>query len=365
MSPPRQTADPTETLLSKSKLHEKYLCDYVLNVSTGCRHGCVWCYVPGTPNIRARKQMLHDEVGVTHPQEEWGDYVLYREHLPADLPGTVERKRKWKHTEKGQGIIGISFHTDAYMDEKAAGLATQAVRILTDRGRHVRVLTRAPMNAATHPIRRGPAGRVTLRGEDALANAGDKLTVGASINSLDNGEVTALERNAPPVEARLAGLERLKEAGVQVFVSMSPTYPTQDRADLRELMERIAELDPAVVFHEPINPRGNNFELTVAAAEAAGEIELARALTEIQSPSAWREYACSHFRMVQELGKELDLPVHLWPDKGLVKSCSGAQKEWLQAWRERQSPEDFAGRETPSSQMPEPPAEHTTQQKIV
>jgi DNA repair photolyase len=356
----RQTKDPTKTLLSKSDLHEKYLCDYVLNIGTGCRHGCVWCYVPGTPNIRARQEMLKEEVGVEDSQEEWGDYVLYRTQIPAELPGTVDRKRKWKETDKGLGTVGISFHTDAYMDAAAAELATQAVRILTDRGHHVRVLTRAPMNAATHPIRRDPAGRVTLRGEDALANAGNKLTVGASINSLNNGEVTAIERNAPPVEARIQGLKRLDEAGVQTYVSMSPTYPTQDKSDLRALMKRLDELDPSVIFHEPINPRGDNFELTVAAAEKAGEIELAKALTEIQSPSAWAEYACNHYRWVQELGDEMGLPVHLWPDKALVKQVSDKRQQWLQKWRDRQPPEEFANRETPSNSMPTlPPVQQT------
>lgn len=356
----RQTTDPTKTLLSKSDLNQKYLCDYVLNIGTGCRHGCVWCYVPGTPNIRARQEMLKEEVGVEDGQKEWGQYVLYRTQIPAELPGTVERKRKWKETEQGLGVVGISFHTDAYMDSTAATLATQAVRILTDRGHHVRVLTRAPMNAATHPIRRDPAGRVTLRGEEALANAGDKLTVGASINSLNNGEVTAIERNAPPVEARIQGLKRLNEAGVQTYVSMSPTYPTQDKEDLRELMERLSTLDPSVIFHEPINPRGDNFGLTVAAAEKAGEMELAEALTEIQSPTAWEEYACNHYRWVQELGEELDLPVHLWPDKSLVKQAGGERKRWLQEWRDRQPPEEFAGRETPSDSMPAlPPVQQT------
>lgn len=357
---PRQGPDPTKALLSKSDLHEKYLCDMIVNVGTGCRHGCVWCYVPGTPNIRARQKMLNEEIGVTDAQKEWGDYVLYRHQIPEELPGIVDRKRKWKTTDKGLGIIGISFHTDAYMDSTAANLATQAVRILTDRGRHVRVLTRAPMNAATHPIRRDSAGRVTVRGEDALARAGDKLTIGASINSLNSNEVTAIERNAPPVEARLRGLERLNNAGIQTYVSMSPTYPTQSKDDLRRLMKRLEAVNPSVIFHEPINPRGNNFDLTVAAAEQAGETDLAHTLTEIQSPSAWQKYACKHFRWVQELGEELDLPVHLWPDKALVNQCSGNQKKWLQAWRNRQPPENFAGRETPNEPMPKLPATQQT-----
>jgi len=353
--------DPTKAVLSKSKLHKKHLCDYVLNIGTGCRHGCVFCYVPGTPNISMRQKMLKEEAGVEDAQKEWGQYVLYRSHIPSVLPGKVDRKRKWKHTDKGLGVVGISFHTDAYMDQRAANLATQAVRILSDREKYVRVLTRSPLNPATHPIRRDPSGKVTVRGKDALSNAGEYLTVGASINSLDNNEVTAIERNAPPVSARLRGLKKLNEEGIQTFVSMSPTYPTQDKQDIRNLMEKLAELDPGVIFHEPINPRGDNFELTVAAAEEAGEIELARSLTEIQSGPAWKDYALKHFKWVQELGEEMDLPVHLWPDKDLVGLCSGREKEWLQAWRDRQSPEEFAGRDTPNEPMPDIPPSSTQQ----
>jgi DNA repair photolyase len=216
------------------------------------------------------------------------------------------------------------------------------------------------MNAATHPIRRDTAGRVTLRGEDALAKAGNKLTIGASINSLNSNEVTALEQNAPPIQARIQGLKRLNKAGIKTFVSMGPTYPTQSKSDLKELLNRLSTINPSVIFHEPLNPRGNNFDLTVAAAEKAGEIELAKALTEIQSPKAWKEYACKHYRWVQELGNELDLPVHLWPDRSLVKQCCGERKEWLQAWRKRQPPEDFAGRATPSAPLPQLPSVQQT-----
>ncbi|MFB6198381.1 MAG: radical SAM protein, partial [Halobacteriaceae archaeon] len=47
-------ADPTKTVLSESKLHKKSLCDYVINVATGCRHGCKFCYVPSTPAVDSR-----------------------------------------------------------------------------------------------------------------------------------------------------------------------------------------------------------------------------------------------------------------------------------------------------------------------
>lgn len=356
MSQVRTAEDPTKAILSKSGLDGKYLCDYVINVATGCRHGCQFCYVPGTPNIRTRGAMLNEHADVEDYQSEWGDYVLYRDHLPAELPGKVERKRVWECSDAGLGVVGLSFHTDCFMDRRAADLAVQAVRILTDRGHHVRVLTRAPLNAATMPIRRDPAGRVVMRGTDALANAGDRLTVGASINSLDSEHVAAIERRAPPIEARLAGLQRLADAGVQVYVSMSPTYPTMGRADLRALLERLAGLEPAVVFHEPINPRGKNYNMTVRAARQAGQDDLADALKSITGASAWADYAVSHFRQVQELGAELDLPVHLWPDKDLLNHVDDDHRRWLQAWRDRQPPEDFAGRQLPEGDMPALPA---------
>ena len=41
--------DPTKALLSESALSDHGVCDYVVNVATGCRHGCAFCYVPSTP----------------------------------------------------------------------------------------------------------------------------------------------------------------------------------------------------------------------------------------------------------------------------------------------------------------------------
>ncbi len=75
----RTGEDPTKAILSESGLNSKHLCDYVVNVATGCRHGCKFCYVPSTPNIRTRPDMLKEEVDVENGQKEWGKYVLYRE----------------------------------------------------------------------------------------------------------------------------------------------------------------------------------------------------------------------------------------------------------------------------------------------
>ncbi len=340
--------DPTKAVLSESALNKKYLCDYVVNVATGCRHGCRFCYVPSSPQIRTRAEMLKDEADVDNPQKEWGSYLLHRPEETADkLAGKLENKRTWKDTSGGRGIVALSFSTDCYQDAHSATVTRGCIEALTTHDRpdgkpiHVRILTRNPTLA--------------LQDLDAYLEAEDRITIGSSIPSLNDDHVNAIEPQAPLPTHRLRSLQEFADAGVNTYVSMSPTYPTQDKDDLRTQMQRFAELDPDVIFHEPINSRGGNFRMTVEAAREAGEEELARELDRISSREAWAEYAVQQLRWVQELGEELDLPVHLWPDKELTKVTRGGTQQWVEAWRSRESPEDFAGRPDPAKEMPELP----------
>lgn len=330
--------DPTKAILSESSLEKKFLCDYVINVATGCRHGCKFCYVPSTPNIRARPDMLAEEAGVENSQKEWGTYVLYRDGLAERLDDHLERKRKWKTTEKGCGIVGISFSTDCYMDGRAGRITRDVVEVLADHERYARVLTRNPILA--------------LQDKHVFEDAGEYVTIGTSIPSLRTEEVDAIEPRAPAPEHRLRGLKEFSEEGVRTFVSVSPTYPTMGRDSIRELLETVSECDPDVVFHEPINPRAGNFDMCVRAARDEGECELAEELERLRDTDHWVEYAVRQFRDVQEIGAELGLPVHLWPDTELVKRAQSGVSEWLLEWRERQSPEDFARRESPQGDPP-------------
>jgi len=312
--------DPTETILSQSSLKEKYLCDYVINVASGCIHGCEFCYVPATPNIKFRGDMLKEEAGVDDGQEEWGEYALYRDDIPEEIDGLLDRKRTWNQSRGGQGIVGISYSTDCYMDRRAGEITRAVVDSLARHNRYARVQTRNPVLAA--------------QDLDVYIQHPEYVTVGSSINSLNAEAISAIEPNAPLVDQRLRGLKRFSEAGVRTFVSMSPTYPTMTKSDLKELLCEISRVDPDVIFHEPINPRGANFELMVEA--------------------TWIDYACQHFQWVQELGEELDLPIHLWPDKQLCSAVGGERERWLRGWRQRQSVEDFANRPDPAI-TPRPP----------
>lgn len=334
--------DPTKAVLSKSGLHKKHLCDYVINVATGCRHGCKFCYVPSTPAVRTRPEMLKEHADVDNAQQEWGQYVLYRDDLGDRLDGILDRKRTWKTTEHGCGIVGISFATDCYMDGRAGKITRDVIQALAKHKQYARILTRNPILA--------------LQDADVFRDAGEYVTIGSSIPCMDAGQVRAIEPRAPAPEHRLRGLEEFNEMGIQTYVSMSPTYPTQDADDIRRQLETIASCNPDVVFHEPINPRGGNFAMTVEAAREAGELELASALESLRDRETWLEYSLTQFAAVQQAGADLDLPVHLWPDEQHLKHTEGEIQEWMTAWRERQSPEAFAGRDTPDTPMPEVPS---------
>lgn len=326
---------PSQTALSESALEKKALCDYVVNVADGCSHGCRFCYVPSTPGVRMDPGGKFEDAGVENVRDEWGDYVLYREDLPQNLADDCQRLLRndnWRRTRRGQGVVGISFATDCYMDARTAEITEWAVRILAGHQRPVRILTRNPKLAAD------------LHGEllGALGMQG-LVTVGSSIPSIREDEVAAIEANAPPIKRRLEGLRSLERQGIPVYVSMSPTYPTHDKEAIRETMAAIDDhVSPTVIFHEPINPRGGNFDACVEGSRDAGEGDLADALETVRVGEEWKHYAVRQLRWVQELGEEMDLPVHLWPDDRLLdEHGSAATVEWCEAWRQRQSPEEI------------------------
>jgi DNA repair photolyase len=271
--------------------------------------------------------MLKHEVEVESGQKEWGSYLLYRDDLPERLSRKLARKRKWKSTDDGRGVVMISSGTDCYQDRRAAQITRGCVIELVNHGKPVRILTRSP---------------AVVRDIDVFKAADGLVTVGSSIPCLDDEQVRAIEPGAPAPSARLNALEEISNAGVPVYVSMSPTYPTQDRDNLRNLLRTFKErLDPDVVFHEPINPRGGNFGMTVQAARDAGQEELATELEKLQDRDHWVEYSIEQLTAVEEIGDELDVPIHLWPDKQLIKHAGDLEDHFREEREKVDSPEDY------------------------
>lgn len=341
-----QETSPSQTAISESNLNEKGLCDYVVNVADGCRHGCQFCYVPSMPAIWGDPGDKFAEAGIEEPADEWGDYALYRDDVVENTARDCQRllPENWNTTERGQGVVGISFGTDCYMDKRAGELTRGVVETLVGHDRTARILTRNPKLLAD------------LHGEFYESLPMENITVGSSIPSTDKFEVAAIEPAAPSLHQRIQGMESLRN--IPTFVSMSPTYPTQDYSDLEDTLEHIhRRIRPSVVFHEPINPRSGNIEKCIQQARESGQETLARELERITDREAWRLYALQQLRDVQVAAKRVGQRVHLWPDKDLVKNApTSSQREWCRAWRERPSPErigDGPHCEEPYPEVPE------------
>jgi len=331
----RVNTDPSEATVSSSQLHKKSLCDHVLNVATGCRHGCKFCYVPTTPGYETREKLLNEQVGVDDRQQEWGSYLLYRDDVPERLHTELKTgpDLQLEETDRGRGVVMLSSGTDPYQDRRAAQISRGVIHELTSHGIPVRVLTRSS---------------IVVQDVDLFLESGDAVKVGSSIPSFDREMVNALEPGAPPPLTRWQTLDMLQLEGVSVFISMSPTYPTMDEHGLHRLLTRAIALQPSVVFHEPINPRGQNFEMMVEALEDAGLSDAADEFYRLQDPSEWVEYALKHLNWAQQKTKELDgPPVHSWPDRDLLSATKGELRDQLAAMRQAPSPESFSGEEPP------------------
>ena len=228
--------------LQQSKLNKKGLCDYVVNVASGCLHGCTFCYVPSTPAIRTRKVHLLEK-GVVDPQGSWGEYLLVREDIPKQLDGILSRKKVWHSTPSGKGVVLLCSGTDPYQNIRVAGITRQVVESLVRHGKRVRILTRSPL---------------WINDLDLLVNP--LVTVGMSLPPLNDEWSRQIEPHAPLPSDRLQALHQGRKAGCRLYVAMAPTPPSSvmGKDDFYRHFEAIAPLEPETIFWEPINARGSN-----------------------------------------------------------------------------------------------------------
>ena len=233
----------TETVacpLQESALRKKGLCDYVINIASGCLHGCTFCYVPSTPAIRTRQTLLNDK-GVENPQMDWGKYLFLRDRIPEQLSDILSRKRKWKNTDSGKGVILLCSGTDPYQNKQTALLTRHIVEILIKYNKRVRILTRSPL---------------WEKDLDILAHP--NITIGMSLPHFDDSLSRLVEPSAPPPSARFKALLAGQKAGCRLYIAAAPTPPNLQEQDFKQYLEKIVGLEPEVIFWEPINARGTN-----------------------------------------------------------------------------------------------------------
>lgn len=305
--------------LQESALSKKGLCDYVINVASGCLHGCTFCYVPSTPVIRARKSHLEDN-GVSDPQMSWGSYLLIREGVPEKLEDKLSRKRTWHETPSGKGVVLLCSGTDPYQNLEVASITRNIVKILLKYGKRVRILTRSPL---------------WTQDVDILSNP--NVIVGMSIPYLDDNLSRQIEPNSPLPSDRYKALMQGSQQGCRVYVAIAPTPPMMQVKDFVQHLEQLVEINPEVLFWEPINARGSNGKRMLAAG-----LEFTKSVMNKQS---WVDYFVQQWGDIEQAAKQVGCldRLHIWADQELRGFVN---QQVLEYWWYRPTVEKWGADET-------------------
>ena len=302
--------------IERNNFKFKSLSSWAFNIAVGCGHACRFCYVPSASTIKQGPALAG--YGVSDPDAQWGEYALLR---PFDEKVFMASLKKAEQTDPGtlnsdgnRAVIYCST-TDAYQvfrgstQEKQKLLSASArtiVRrslelILKHSTLNVRILTRSPMAEKDFEL---------------FKEFGNRLLFGMSLPTLDNALAKIYEPKAPAPSQRLRTLQKARDAGLNVYVAVAPTYPECGEDDLRKTLTAVAKLKPCTIYHEPINIRAENVERIAVHARSLN-VKLNTAV--FDGGPNWRKYAVEQLMTVQRLACELGIEdrLHLWPDKSL------------------------------------------------
>ena len=172
------------TILCRSKVF-----DYTVNPYVGCQHGCTYCYA------RFMRRF-------TGHEEPWGHFVDIKVNAPDLLRCEIGKMRP--------GRVWVSGVCDCYQPmEKTYGVTRKCLELLVKRDWPVTVQTKSP---------------TVLRDIDLL-RTGDKVEVGLSVTTGDDGVRQLFEPGAPSIRERVNALEELHLAGIRTFAMIAPMLP--------------------------------------------------------------------------------------------------------------------------------------------
>lgn len=297
----------------------KSLSNFSYNTAVGCFHACRFCYVPSTSTKKQAPTLA--TLGVTDPDAQWGQYVFTRQWDEKKFLASLRRAEAkpvndlaadghravmfCTTTDPYQGIKNVDARVARDLNAAHRHLVRRALELIRDHSKlNVRILTRSPL------------ARVDF---DVMKSLGHRLLFGMSLPTLNDKLRRIYEPHAPGPLQRLRTLQAAKDAGLNVYVAVAPTYPECDEADLRGTLEAVAKLNPVTVFHEPINIRAENVERIRLHAESIG-VAVNTAVYAL--PEAWRQYAIGQMQTVERLAREVGIidRLHLWPDASLVSN---------------------------------------------
>jgi DNA repair photolyase len=175
-----------KSILSKSGIPGA---DYCVNAYVGCSHACIYCYAT----------FMKKYTGHTEP---WGTFVDVKVNAAELLRKQMQKAKR--------GHVMLSSVTDAYQPlELKYRLTRQCLEILLEHKFPVGILTKSPL---------------VIRDIDIIKRF-DEIEVGITISTDDEKMRKIFEPGAPPIEARISTLRKLKEQGIKTYVFIGPMLP--------------------------------------------------------------------------------------------------------------------------------------------
>lgn len=203
-----------------------------INPYVGCAFGCAYCYARDTHRYTLERagRVGADIAARMPPWLAFERRVLVKEHADARVR---EALRSSRAPRAGESLV-IGSATDPYQPaERHFRVTASVLQALVDadvRGWSIVIITKSPL---------------VTRDIVLLQQLARHNTVGVHISliTVDRELARQLEPRAPTPEARLRGVRRLAEGGIDVSVNCMPVLPgiTDEPAMLQALVARIAE----------------------------------------------------------------------------------------------------------------------------
>ena len=208
----------SKNIITKSKLPAT---DYVINNYVGCNHGCIYCYAEFMKRF-------------TNHTEKWGEFLDVKKF-------NEEKFVKYLKKINSDKKILMSSVTDPYNLYEIKYKSTRNILKLFIQANnehiHLEILTKSLL---------------IFRDIDLLKKI-KNITVGISLNTLNDNLRRQIEPCAGSIKSRIEILKKLKGENIPVYLFISPIFPM-----LTQLEEIIATCKDTVdfIYFENLNLRG-------------------------------------------------------------------------------------------------------------
>jgi len=159
--------------------------------------------------------------------------IIYIKHNAAEiLINEIER------IKRGTVILGSA--TDPYQKiEKREGLAREVLKVLTEKGFPVHILTKSSL---------------VERDIDIIKSGDVRVTI--SFSTMDENISRIIEPEAPAPERRLKTVEKLSEEGIKVGVAVFPLIPYISDVNIERDVERFRDAGASYLIYEYLELKG-------------------------------------------------------------------------------------------------------------